>query len=98
MINTDAGRQAFDEKGVIIVPVTKEMEPVNMDKYLEVAIEVGAEDVILSEKDNGDKDEKNIVLKVTNSLTLNTLGEIFSRRHFEIYIHVYFFFFSGNRI
>ena len=97
MINTDAGRQAFDEKGVIVVPVTKEMEPVNMDKYLEVAIEVGAEDVILSEEDNGDKDEKNIVLKVNNSLTLSTLAEIFSRHHFEIFFF-FFLFFSGNRI
>ena len=65
-IQNESLRQSFDEKGVIEVPVTGDMEPVNMDKYLEIAIEVGAEDVILIEDPTVDNDSMKKVLKVTN--------------------------------
>ena len=45
------------------------MEPVNMDKYLEIAIEVGAEDVILIEDPTVDNDSMKKVLKVTNLIS-----------------------------
>ena len=60
---TKEGRENFDEKGVVEVAVTAEMEPVDMDKYLEIAIEVGAEDVILMEEENEEGNMKK-VLKV----------------------------------
>ena len=43
------------------MPVTTEMEPVDMDKYLEIAIEVGAEDVILVEEENADGEMKKLL-------------------------------------
>lgn len=61
-LHNETGRQMFDEKGIITVSVTAAMEPVNMDKYLEVAIEAGAEDVIVTEDENTDG-EKIKVLK-----------------------------------
>ena len=66
-VTNDSGKQAFEEKGIVEVPVTEDMEPVDMDKYLEVAIETGAEDVILSEEDNDDEGPKK-VLKVCLTL------------------------------
>lgn len=47
----------FDAKGVITVPVTKDMQVSNMDEYLEMAIETGAEDVILTKNENPDDDD-----------------------------------------
>ncbi|XP_053374548.1 probable transcriptional regulatory protein TTE1135 [Mercenaria mercenaria] len=47
----------FDMKGIVSVPVTKDMQVSNMDEYLEIAIETGAEDVILTKDENGDGDE-----------------------------------------
>jgi len=37
----------FEQKGVITVPVTPDMNVTNMDQYIGIAIEAGAEDVIL---------------------------------------------------
>ena len=51
-------------KGMVIVPVTKDMQTSNMDEYLEIAIETGAEDVILT-KDESGMSEHEYVLKVT---------------------------------
>lgn len=52
----------FDMKGIITVPVTKDMQTSNMDEYLEIAIETGAEDVIMTKDDSG-LEEYEYVLK-----------------------------------
>ena len=42
----------FDEKGVVLVNITGDATP-NLDDYVEVAIEAGAEDVTLEEDEDG---------------------------------------------
>ena len=44
----------FDEKGVVLVNITGDTTP-NLDDYVEVAIEAGAEDVTLEEDEDGAK-------------------------------------------
>ncbi|XP_052812868.1 probable transcriptional regulatory protein THEYE_A1868 [Mya arenaria] len=46
---------AFEQKGAVSVPVTEDMQVSNMDPYLEIAIEVGAEDVIITKDENNDQ-------------------------------------------
>lgn len=52
----------FEVKGVVTVPVTKDMNVTNLDHFIEIAIESGAEDVILTPNDVDNSTE--YVLKV----------------------------------
>ncbi|KAL4222886.1 hypothetical protein ACF0H5_018926 [Mactra antiquata] len=52
----------FDIKGLIEVPIKNDMQVSNMDEYLEIAIESGAEDVILTKIDENDE-KSGLVLK-----------------------------------
>lgn len=47
-------RMVFEEKGVVLVDVAGDATP-DLDNYVEVAIEAGAEDVTLEEDDEGGK-------------------------------------------
>lgn len=70
---TSAIKNMFEQKGVVTVRVTKELQINSMDEYLEIAIETGAEDVILLE----DKDEESgYVLKFhCNPLTVSKVAK-----------------------
>lgn len=63
----------FEQKGVVTVPVTKDMDVKNMDHYIEIAIEAGAEDVILTP--NEEEESTEYVLKVCIS-ELNSLQKM----------------------
>lgn len=70
----------FDMKGVIAVPVTKEMDVSNMDPYLEIAIEAGAEDVILTKDEDGE--EEDLVLKFhTDPKTVSQVAKEIEESH-----------------
>ena len=58
----------FDQRGVIIVPVRNDMDVTNIDKYIEIAIEAGAEDVIVTDNDAQVPDVKSILKVIKTRL------------------------------
>lgn len=76
-------QNVFEMKGVIVVPVTKEMDVTNMDPYLEIAIESGAEDVILTKNDDAGEDgETDLVLKFhTDPKTVKQVAKEIEETH-----------------
>ncbi|KAH3828789.1 probable transcriptional regulatory protein Pmob_0807 [Dreissena polymorpha] len=89
--------QLFEQKGVVTVGVTPELQVDNMDPYIEIALEVGAEDVICIAEEGTDG-EKNLVLKFhcdPNSVNQiageieDTHGLVVSRTQVEFHPLVY---------
>lgn len=64
-------------KGVITVPVTKDMQVSNMEEYIEIAIETGAEDVILTKNENAEEGDPELVLKVCLTVIVKILKRKF---------------------
>lgn len=83
-IINESGRQGFEEKGIIEVTVTADMEPVDMDKYLEVAIETGAEDVILTEEEDEEGKQKKILKFHCNPTHVNSVKKQIEDNNLEV--------------
>lgn len=65
----------FEQKGVIIVPMPANMLPNDNEHFLEIAIETGAEDVIVMKNDNSEIEAENVLKFHCNPKNLATVAK-----------------------
>lgn len=73
---------SFEKKGYVLVILGKEENTIDLDKYLEIGIEVGAEDVVI---DKDSEDEK-IIKFICDSRMVNQLDKALSSKGLEVLI------------